>query len=202
MACGGSGTIRSARGHKVFAKDCTRCQGSGRLRRQACAACQGQGSEVRTEMLTVPLPPGLADGARIRLPQQGHAGLRGGHAGDVVIDVTVATHPLFHRTGDDVHLTVPVAIHEAALGARIEVPTPDGPVRLKVPPGTQSGQRFRLRERGAPSTSTGQRGDLVVDVRLVLPPLLDERSKELLREFGRINGDSVRDGAGWPEGAR
>jgi molecular chaperone DnaJ len=202
VACEGSGTIRSARGHMVFAKDCPRCQGSGRLRRQACGACHGQGSEARTEMLRVPLPPGLADGARIRVPQQGHAGQRGGGPGDLVIDVHVATHPVYQRVGDDVQLTVPVAIHEAALGARIDIPTPDGPVRLKVPPGTQSGQRFRLRDRGAPSPATGRRGDLVVDVRLVLPRLLDERSKELLREFGRINGDSVRDGAGWPEGAR
>jgi molecular chaperone DnaJ len=157
---------------------------------------------VRTERLSVPLPAGLADGARIRLPQQGHAGVRGGVPGDVVLDVQVAGHPLFQRSGDDVHVVVPVAIHEAALGARIEVPTPDGPVRLKVPPGTQSGQRFRLRERGAPAAAAPRRGDLVVEVRLMLPRLLDERSKELLREFGRINGDSVRDGAGWPEGAR
>ena len=88
---------------------------------------------------------------------------------------------------------MPVAIHEAALGARIDVPTLDGPARLRVPPGTQSGQRFRLRERGVPSPRDGRRGDLVVEVRLVLPKLLDERSKELLREFGRINGDDVQD---------
>ena len=86
---------------------------------------------------------------------------------------------------------MPVAVHEAALGARIEVPTLDGPARLRVPPGTQSGQRFRLRERGVPSPRDGRRGDLVVEVRLVLPPVLDERSKELLREFGRINDDDV-----------
>ena len=101
-------------------------------------------------------------------------------------------HPLFQRDGDDLHVTVPVAVHEAALGAKIEVPSLDGPARLRVPPGTQSGQRFRLRERGVPSPRDGRRGDLVVEVRLVLPRLLDERSKELLREFGRINGEDVR----------
>jgi DnaJ-class molecular chaperone len=89
-------------------------------------------------------------------------------------------------------MVMPIAIHEAALGARIEIPSPDGPVRLRVPPGTQSGQRFRLRERGALSVRSGARGDLIVEVRLMLPSILDERSKELLREFGRINGDSVR----------
>jgi molecular chaperone DnaJ len=89
-------------------------------------------------------------------------------------------------------ITVPIAVHEAALGAKIEVPSPDGPARLRVPPGTQSGQRFRIRERGVPSPRHGRRGDLVVEVRLMLPRLLDERSKELLREFGRINSEDVR----------
>jgi len=106
--------------------------------------------------------------------------------------VRVKPHPLFRRDGDDLVVTVPVAIHEAALGAKIEVPSMDGPARLRVPPGTQSGQRFRLRERGVISARDGRRGDLVVEVRLVLPKLLDERSKELLREFGRINPDNVR----------
>jgi molecular chaperone DnaJ len=107
--------------------------------------------------------------------------------------VWIPPHPLFQRIGDDLVITVPIAIHEAALGARVEIPTPDGPVRLRVPPGTQSGQRFRLRERGVPSPKGGPRGDLVVEVRLMLPKLLDERSKDLLREFGRINGESVRE---------
>jgi molecular chaperone DnaJ len=108
------------------------------------------------------------------------------------VTVHVEPHALFRREGDDLHLVVPVAVHEAALGAKVEVPTLDGPARLRVPPGTQSGQRFRLRERGVPSARDGRRGDLVCEVRLVLPRLLDERSKELMREFGRINGEDVR----------
>ena len=96
------------------------------------------------------------------------------------------------------HLVVPVAIHEAALGTRFEVPSLDGSARVRVPPGTQSGQRFRLRERGVASLRSGRRGDLVVEVRVVLPTLLDERSKELLREFGRINHEDVRKGLGSP----
>ena len=95
---------------------------------------------------------------------QGHAGRNGGEAGDLYITVRVAPHPLFRRDGDDLHLSVPLAIHEAALGAKIDVPTLDGPARLRIPPGTQSGQRFRLRERGAPSPRDGRRGDLVVEV--------------------------------------
>jgi molecular chaperone DnaJ len=148
---------------------------------------------VRSEPLTINIPPGLADGARIRIPGKGHAGRNGGATGDLFITVRVAGHPVFRREGDDVHLTVPVAVHEAALGAKIDVPAPDGQARLRVPPGTQSGQRFRIRERGVTSPHTGRRGDLVVEVRLVLPRVLDERSKELLREFGRINARDERE---------
>jgi molecular chaperone DnaJ len=148
---------------------------------------------MRTESLTVNIPPGLADGARIRVPGKGHVGHNGGETGDLYITVHVQPHPLFRREGDDLHLTVPIAVHEAALGAKIEVPTLDGPARLRIPPGTQSGQRFRLRERGVPSPRDGRRGDVVVEVRLMLPRMLDERSKELLREFGRINtADDIR----------
>ena len=147
---------------------------------------------MRAESLPINLPPGLADEARIRVPGKGHVGRCGGENGDLFITVRVQPHPRFERDGDDLRLTVPIAIHEAALGAKIEVPSIDGPARLRVPPGTQSGQRFRIRERGVPSPRDGRRGDLVVEVRLVLPKLLDERSKELLREFGRINGADVR----------
>jgi molecular chaperone DnaJ len=108
------------------------------------------------------------------------------------LTVRVEPHPVFRREGDDLYLMLPVAVHEAALGARLEVPTLDGPARLRLPAGTQSGQRFRLRERGVLSPRSGRRGDLVVEVRLVLPRVLDERSKELLREFGRLNEEDVR----------
>ena len=191
-ACDGSGVVRSVRGHMVFAKACAACQGAGRLRQQACDTCHGQGVEARSEIVSVRVPPGVDTGARVRVPGKGHAGVRGGPPGDLYLDIEVAPHPFFARQGDDLHLTVPISIDEAALGARIDVPTPDGPARVRVPPGTQSGQRFRLRERGVPSPRGRDRGDLVVEVRLMLPHVLDERSKELLREFGRLNGESVR----------
>jgi len=139
------------------------------------------------------MPAGIADGDRVRLSGKGNAGERGGPAGDLYITARVAAHPVFRRDGDDIHMTVPIAVHEAALGAKVEIPTPGGTARLRIPPGTQSGQRFRLRERGAHSTRGRARGDLVVEIRLMLPRLLDERSKELLREFGRINGENVRE---------
>jgi molecular chaperone DnaJ len=159
----------------------------------SCPGCGGQQALLRTETVTINVPAGLSDGARIRLPNRGHAGRYGGEPGDLLITVHVEPHPLFRREGDDLHLVVPIAVHEAALGAKVEVPSFDGPARLRVPPGTQSGQRFRLRERGAPSARDGRRGDLVVEVRLALPRVLDERSKALLREFGQINGtDEMR----------
>lgn len=192
VSCEGTGAVRSVRGHMVFSKTCPTCGGEGRLKQEECMACRGHGIEPRTETMTVRIPPAVADGARVRISGKGHAGVRGGSPGDLLIDVTVDEHPVYRREGDELHMTVPIAIHEAGLGAKIDIDTPDGPVRLRVPPGTQSGQRFRLRDRGAPSRN-GQRGDLVVEVRLKLPKLLDERSKELLREFGRINGESVRE---------
>lgn len=192
VSCEGTGTVRSVRGHMVFSKNCPHCGGSGRLRQLMCEACDGLGVETRSETLMVKIPAGVADGARVRVAAKGHAGVRGGPPGDLYIDVEVQPHPVYRREGDDLHLIVPLAIHEAALGAKVEIGTPDGKARLRVPPGTQSGQRFRLRERGALSPRTGRRGDLVVEVRLMLPKVMDERSKELLREFGRINGESVR----------
>ncbi len=192
--CHGAGVLKSARGHMVFSKPCPHCGGTGRVGRTRCAACGGQQIEVRAETVAFNVPAGLADGARIRVPGKGHVGRNGGEPGDLLIDLRVAPHPVFRRDGDDLHVTVPIAVHEAALGAKVDVPALEGTARLRVPPGTQSGQRFRLRERGIPSPRDGRRGDLVVEVRLVLPRLLDERSKELLREFGRINVEDVRAG--------
>jgi molecular chaperone DnaJ len=192
VQCHGSGVLKSARGHMVFSKPCASCGGTGRQRQTKCPSCGGQQVETRTETLMVNIPAGLADGARIRVPGKGHVGRSGGENGDLYISVQVQPHPLFRREGDDLHIVVPIAIHEAALGAKIDVPSLDGPARVRIPPGTQSGQRFRVHERGVASSRAGRRGDLVVEVRLVLPKLLDERSKELLREFGRINGTDVR----------
>jgi molecular chaperone DnaJ len=190
--CQGSGVFRSRRGHMVFSKSCEACGGSGRQVQKPCGTCGGLGTETRSELVTVEIPPGVRDGARIRVPEKGNVGQRSGSVGDLYITVHVEAHERFRREGDDFHLVVPIAVHEAALGARIEVSAPDGPARLRVPPGTQTGQRFRVRGRGAPSPRGGERGDLVVEVKIMLPRLLDERSKELLREFGRINGDDIR----------
>ena len=176
----------------VFSKTCEVCGGSGVQRETACNTCGGAGTENRTETVTVRIPAGVGDGARVRIPDKGNAGLRGGRPGDLFIAVHVEAHETFRREGDDLHTVISIAVHEAALGAKVDVPAPDGPARLRVPPGTQTGQKFRLRGRGAPSPRDGERGDLVVEVKIMLPKVLDERSKELLKEFGRINGEDVR----------
>jgi molecular chaperone DnaJ len=192
VQCHGAGSLRSARGHMVFSKPCPACQGTGRVRQVSCPSCQATGFETRSETVTVRIPAGVVSGARVRVPGKGNAGPHGGPAGDLYILTEVQPHPFIRRDGDDLHMVLPIAVHEAALGAKIEVPTFEGTARLRVPPGTQSGQRFRLRERGAPSPRDGRRGDLVIEVRLALPRALDERSKELLREFGRLNQEDVR----------
>jgi molecular chaperone DnaJ len=117
-----------------------------------CEPCGGTGQEMRTENVAIRVPAGVANGERLRVPGKGNAGIRGGSPGDLYIAVHVDDHPVYRRAGDDLHMVLPIAVHEAALGARIEISAPDGPAKVRVPPGTQSGQRFRLRERGAPST--------------------------------------------------
>ena len=191
--------MRWARGHMVFTKDCAACGGSGHERHRRCPLCAGQGRSVRSEAVVVRVPAGVHDGAQLRVAERGHAGTHGARSGDVYIHVKVQPHPALRREHDDLHLVVPIAIHEAALGARIEVPSFDGPVRLRIPPGTQGGQRLRVSGRGAPSRSgqgfagqTEGRGDLWIEIRIVLPPIADERSKELMKEFARLNPSDVR----------
>jgi molecular chaperone DnaJ len=153
--------------------------------------CSGDGRTVRSETLTVAVPAGVADGSRLRLRDHGHAGRHGGPAGDLSVIVQVQPHPLFTRRGDDLVGVLPVAVHEAALGARVDVPTLDGAVKLRIPPGTQAGQRLRVIGAGVPRPAGG-RGDVIFEVKLVLPAMLDERSRELMREFGERNADDVR----------
>lgn len=190
--CQGRGSTQWRRGHMVFSKTCGSCRGSGRQRHRACAACRGAGTAPLNEEITIQVPAGVADGARMRVAGKGNAGRRGAPAGDLYITARVGGHRLFGRSGDDLTLTVPVGVHEAALGATITVPTVDGSSSLRIPPGTQSGARLRLPSCGAPSPRAGTRGDLIVEVRIVVPRLADERSRQLLREFGRINAADVR----------
>jgi molecular chaperone DnaJ len=189
--CQATGKVRWARGHMVFSKSCSACSGTGRQGFQRCDVCSGHGRLVRSESVVVHVPAGVPSGARLRVPERGNTGRRGGRSGDLYVDVQVQPHPLLRREGDHLFILVPLAVHEAVLGARIGVPTLDGGIKLRIPPGTQGGQQFRVSGRGAP-TPSGSRGDLIVEVTLVLPAVADERSKELMREFARLNGEDVR----------
>ena len=190
-ACHGRGSVTQQTGRMRFNLTCTRCQGSGRVR-TLCRHCRGEGKLARPETLEVRIPAGVADGSRVRVAGRGNAGSAGTPAGDLYIITRVRPHEFFERRGDDIHTIVPITVSEAALGARIEVPTVDGRALLKVPAGTQSGTRFRLREKGAPSLRTGGRGDHYVEVRIVLPKVLDERQKAMLKDFNRLTRDDPR----------
>ena len=187
--CGGSGQLRASRGRMVFTRGCGDCGGTGVLGRQPCAQCGGEGRVRHSEWLEVQIPPGVGDGSRVRLPGWGNAGRRGGPPGDFVLSVEVEPHPLFRREGDDLFCEVPITIAEAALGAHVEVPTPDGPMTIGLPPGTQNGQRFRLRKRGMPRlelpSAEPARGDLFVEVRVWVPQVTDDEGRRLLEEFAR-----------------
>ncbi|NUR53190.1 MAG: J domain-containing protein [Acidobacteria bacterium] len=185
--CHGTGKVRWARGHMVFTKSCNACHGTGRQRTARCAICGGHGRHVRSEAVPVKVPPGVEDGARLRAPDGGHAGRHGGRTGDLYVTVHVQPHAVFRREGDDLHVVVPVGVHEAVLGARVDVPSLEGPMRLKVPPGTQAGQRLRLAGRGVPSLAG--RGDLIVEVRVVLPRVVNEEGRALIRQLGKLYGE-------------
>jgi DnaJ-class molecular chaperone len=145
------------------------------------------------ETISVKVPAGVDTGSRIRVAGKGNNGMFGGVAGDLYIVTNVGSHPYFKRKGDNIYCTIPITVPEAALGAKIEVPTIEGKARLKIPPGTQSGQQFRLREKGAPSLrGGGMRGDQYVEVKIVLPKVISEETKELLHEYAKKNSENPR----------
>ena len=190
--CNGKGQVTQTGGRMKFNVPCPRCQGTGK-NVSNCPACRGEGAVERTEPLEVRIKAGTRDGQRIRLGGKGNAGLRGGPAGDLYVIIRTGDHAIFHREGDDIHLTVPVTATEAALGAKVEVPTIDGRALLRIPPGTQSGQKLRLREKGVPSaTKEGVRGDEIVEVKVTVPMPRDEKTKELLRELAKLNPEDPR----------
>jgi molecular chaperone DnaJ len=191
--CHGAGQVTQKAGTMKFEVQCATCGGSGKVE-NACPTCHGEGTIGRTETLEFRVKPGTRDGQRIRRPGKGNAGTNGGAAGDLYLIMKVGTHPVFVRVADDIMVEVPVTVTEAALGAKIEVPTIDGRAQLKIPPGTQAGQKLRLREKGVPSASVeGKRGDQIVEVLIVVPKLQDERSKEILRELAKLYPENPRE---------
>ncbi len=190
--CNGTGQVTQMGGRMKFNIQCPRCGGSGRISND-CPTCHGEGVVDKTETVEIRLKPGTRDGQRVRLQGKGNAGLNGGPAGDLFLIVRTGTHPVFTRVGDDIQLTIPVTVPEASLGAKVDVPTIDGRAQLKIPPGTQSGQKLRLRERGVENAQRpGQRGDQIVTVNVLIPTLQDERSREIMRELAKLNNQDPR----------
>ncbi|HEY6291797.1 MAG TPA: J domain-containing protein [Terriglobia bacterium] len=191
--CEGTGRLNRQSGAMRFTGPCPDCGGTGK-RRPVCPNCSGSGHITRSETFEVRIPPGVDQGSRVRVPGKGNAGRKGGPPGDLYIVTEVEPHPFFERRGDNIYVKLPVTVTEAALGAKVEVPTIDGPSTIKIPPGTQSGQKLRLRGKGVRSLRGDARGDQFVEVQVVVPKVADERSKELLRELGQLNPEDPRQG--------
>lgn len=190
--CHGTGQVTQMGGRMKFNIQCPQCGGTGQIQ-NSCATCDGAGVVIKKEPLEFRIKPGTRDGQRIRLAGKGNAGTNGGPAGDLYLIIKAGPHQFFTRVADDIYITVPVTISEAALGAKVEVPTVDGRTQLKIPPGTQTGQKLRLREKGVPSATREElRGDQIVEVKVVVPKVQDERSKEILRELAKLNPEDPR----------
>lgn len=190
--CHGSGNVEQAAGAMRFKMACTRCGGTGRLR-NACPVCHGDGRVVRKDAVDVRIPPGARSGSRLRIAGKGNAGTSGAPAGDLYITTRVRPHPVFQWEGDDIRLQLPVTVSEAGLGARIDVPTIDGKATLRIPPGTQNGQKLRMREKGVLNSKTGARGDQMVEIVLRAPDTRDEQVRELLRQLGDADRKDPRE---------
>ena len=191
-ACGGTGHVSQVSGRMRFDVACPRCRGTGKVR-QMCRVCGGEGRVRRAETIDVRIPAGVQTGSRVRVPGHGNAGTNGAPPGDLYFIVQVKPHPYFQRRGDDLYTVVPITVPEAALGAKIEVPTLDGRSLLRVPPGTSSGQKLRLREKGVPSVrDPRKRGDLYVELQVMVPKPVDERVRNLLRELARLEPEDPR----------
>lgn len=190
--CGGAGKIRTSQGFFMVERTCPKCRGAGHIIVNPCKTCGGAGRVQKTQNLQVKIPQGVEDGTRIRLAGKGEAGLHGGPSGDLYVFLTVRPHAIFQRDADMLYCQVPIPMTTAALGGQIDVPTIAGArVRVKIPPGTQSGKQFRLRGKGMPELNGGYTGDMLIEASVETPVNLSKKQKELLEEFAGEGGDSV-----------
>lgn len=193
-SCGGAGVINDNQGMFSFSRTCPVCGGAGKIVEKPCPTCVGSGTQTRARQVKVRVPAGVEDGQRIRLKNRGGTGRGGGPAGDLYVTVHVSPHPVFARRGRDLLVTVPVTYPEAVLGADITVPTLDGPVTLKVPPGSRSGRTLRLRGRGVPAARSGV-GDLLVTLEVAVPSSPSPEQADLVRSLASVSdGDALRAG--------
>jgi molecular chaperone DnaJ len=192
--CRGRGQIKVGSGPMSFGRRCERCGGTGRIPSQPCPACHGRGLTDKVEKLNVKIPAGVDDGSRIRLAGKGGAGRGGAPPGDLYIVTKVRPHAVLERRGQDLYLPVPVTVGEAMYGASIDVPTPDGAVKLKVPPGSESGRKLRLRGKGVPAMKGGGRGDFYVVLQIHVPRDGNERIRDAVNTLETAYEQSPRAG--------
>ena len=190
--CKGTGHTAQGQGLFSVSRPCARCGGSGRIVETPCSTCRGKGKVVKVKPVTVQIPAGVTDGGKIRFQGKGEPGIGGGPSGDLYVITRIKAHPYYSREGADVILDLPITITEAALGAQLEVPTPDGRVKIKVAPGTQDGKVYKLPGKGAPRLKGSGRGDMRVRITVVVPSDLDAEEKELLKRFASARGTSDR----------
>lgn len=195
VACGGRGFQEQGFGFLKSKYECEECGGTGR-KAPSCSDCQGRGRNPKRETITVAIPSGVEDGTKLRVSGKGEAGRRGGGPGDLYLQIQVEPDPRFERRGANLYLKLPISFTEAALGAKVEIPTPEGHTTIKVPPGSQSGSKLRLKGQGMPIPRSDQRGDLFAELQVVTPAIQDERSKELLRELAELNDTHIREQRG------
>jgi molecular chaperone DnaJ len=184
--CGGRGIKSDSHGLFALSQPCPRCRGNGTLIEKPCKTCRGSGRERVQKTYHVKIPAGAKDGTRIRLKGRGEPGRNGGPAGDLWVVTRVAPSPLYERRGSDLIVDVPVSYADAALGASVQVPTPEGPISLKVPAGSQHGKLLKVKGRGAPKLKGGGRGDLLARLRLDVPQKLSKKERELLEELRKV----------------
>jgi molecular chaperone DnaJ len=196
--CQGRGVVSQSQGFFALSQPCGRCRGTGTVIENPCAACGGTGLTRALKKFTVPLPAGVKDGTKIRLKGKGEPGLQGGPAGDLYVIAQVDESPVFERRGADLLVQVPVTMVEAALGATVRVPTPEGSVALKVPAGTQDGRLLKIKGKGAPRLGTSGRGDLIARINVLTPKDLNGEQKDLLKKFAESRKEDPRaDRPGW-----
>jgi molecular chaperone DnaJ len=181
--CKGTGKVKSARGFFSMAQACPRCGGAGKINTNPCKICRGSGTVPKMEQLSVKIPPGVDNGSKVRLAGKGGTGIKGGPPGDLYIITRILPHYFFERRGDNLYCEIPVTYAEAALGAKVDIPTKDGVVTMTIPPGTQPGQELRLRGKGVPHFGGSGVGDQYVRIKVVVSANPTEKARELLREF-------------------
>ncbi len=204
--CGGAGQVRMQQGFFAVQQSCPACRGQGRVIEDYCTSCRGEGRVRDSKNISVKIPPGVDDGDRVRLNGEGEAGISGGPAGDLYVQVRVKEHPIFTRDGADLYCEVPISFATAVLGGEMEVPTLDGRVSLKVPPETQTGKLFRMRGKGVRTVRSTAKGDLICKISVETPVNLSRKQKELLQQFeDSMREDNVKHSpreSSWFDGVR